>query len=251
MKETANFAAKLREGETLVGTLVSLPSPEICEVLSHVGYDWLFIDAEHGAFNPQQAQGMLQAASPTPCVIRVPVGESVWIKKALDIGAAGVIVPQVHNSTQAKEIIHHCKYAPVGDRGIGIGRAHKYGLEFESYLENANDKTAVILQAESAEAVEHINDIVNVKGLDAILVGPYDLSASLGKPGEIDHPMVQKAINKIMDCCKEANVRMGFFGVSAEAVLPYKEKGFTLLTVGVDTAFLINSASDTLAKMNA
>ncbi len=250
MKETQHFADRLRAKEVLVGTLVSLPSPEICELLSHVGYDWLFIDAEHGAFNPQQAQNMLQAASPTPCVIRVPVGEAVWLKKALDIGAAGVIVPQVHNSAQAKDIIKHCKYSPVGDRGIGIGRAHKYGIEFERYLENANNETAVILQAESADAVENINNIVDLEGLDAILIGPYDLSASLGKPGEIDHPLVQKAINKIISTCKAADVSMGFFGVSAEAVLPYKDKGFTLLTVGVDTTFLIKSASQTLAEMN-
>lgn len=250
MKETQNFASRLRAGNILTGTLVSLPSPEICELLGHVGFDWLFIDAEHGAFNPQQAQSMLQAAAPTPCVIRVPVGEAVWIKKALDIGAAGVIVPQVHNSAQAREIIRHCKYSPVGDRGIGIGRAHKYGIEFERYLENANKETAVILQAESAEAVENIEDIANLKGLDAILIGPYDLSASLGKPGEIDHPLVQKAINKIIKSCKKADVHMGFFGVSAEAVLPYKEKGFTLLTVGVDTSFIIKSASQTLSDMN-
>lgn len=246
MEEPQNFADRLRAGESLCGTLVSLPSPEICELLSHVGYDWLFIDAEHGAFNPQQAQSMLQAAAPTPCVIRVPVGEVVWLKKALDIGAAGIIVPQVHNSAQAKEIIQHCKYAPNGDRGIGIGRAHKYGLDFERYLEKANNETAVILQAESCEAVDHINDIANLKGVDAILIGPYDLSASLGVPGEIEHPIVQDAINKIMTACKEANVSMGFFGVSAEAVLPYKEKGFTLLTVGVDTIFLIKSAAQTL-----
>lgn len=250
MKKTQHFADRLRAGDVLVGTLVSLPSPEICELLGHVGYDWLFIDAEHGAFNPQQAQGMLQAAAPTPCVIRVPVGETVWLKKALDIGAAGVIVPQVHNSSQAREIIRHCKYAPVGDRGIGIGRAHKYGIDFERYIEKANDETAVILQAESVEAVDNINDIVKLEGLDAILIGPYDLSASLGKPGEIDHPLVQKAINKIIKSCKKEKVSMGFFGVSAEAVLPYKEKGFTLLTVGVDTTFIIKSASQTLSEMN-
>ncbi|MCG8378983.1 MAG: aldolase/citrate lyase family protein [Proteobacteria bacterium] len=250
MAEMKNFADRIRSGEVLTGTLVSLPSPEICELLSNIGYDWLFIDAEHGAFNPQQAQSMLQAASPTPCVIRVPVGETVWLKKALDIGAAGIIVPQVHNSAQAKEIIQHCKYAPTGDRGIGIGRAHKYGLEFERYLEKANEETAVILQAESCEAVDNINDIANLKGVDAILIGPYDLSASLGMPGEINHPGVQSAIDEIISACQKADVSMGFFGVNANAVLPYKEKGFTLLTVGVDTTFLIKSASETLSEMS-
>ncbi len=250
MKNTNNFAKRLRSKEILIGTLVSLPSPEVCELLAGVGYDWLFIDAEHGAFNPQQTQTMLQAAAPIPCLIRVPDDETIWIKKALDIGAAGVIVPQVHNANQAKKIITDCKYAPDGNRGIGIGRAHKYGIDFERYLKNANRETAVVLQAESSEAVDNITDIVALDGVDAILVGPYDLSASLGKPGEIEHPIVQSAIEKITDACQNAKISMGIFGVSADAVIPYKEKGFNLLTVGIDTAFLINAASETLSKIN-
>ena len=249
MKKINNFAKRLRSGEILIGTLVSLPSSEICELLASIGYDWLFIDAEHGAFNPQQAQAMLQAAAPTPCLIRVPSDETIWLKKALDIGAAGVIVPQVHTADQAREIISHCKYTPDGKRGIGIGRAHKYGIDFDRYIKYANQETAVVLQAESSEAVDNINDIVNLKGIDAILIGPYDLSASLGKPGEIDHPVVQAAINKIIKTCQNAKLAMGFFGVTPESVLPYKQKGFTLLTIGMDTAFLINAAQEMLSKM--
>ena len=249
MKKINNFAKRLRSNEILIGTLVSLPSAEICELLASIGYDWLFIDAEHGAFNPQQAQAMLQAAAPTPCLIRVPSDETIWLKKALDIGAAGVIVPQVHTADQAREIISHCKYTPDGKRGIGIGRAHKYGIDFDRYIKYANQETAVVLQAESSEAVDNINDIVKLKGIDAILIGPYDLSASLGKPGEIDHPVVQAAINKIIKTCENAKLAMGFFGVTPESVLPYKQKGFTLLTIGMDTAFLINAAQEMLSKM--
>ena len=249
MKKINNFAKRLRSGETLIGSLVSLASAEICELLASIGYDWLFIDAEHGAFNPQQAQAMLQAAAPTPCLIRVPSDETIWLKKALDIGAAGVIVPQVHTADQAREIISHCKYTPDGKRGIGIGRAHKYGIDFDRYIKYANQETAVVLQAESSEAVDNINDIVKLKGIDAILIGPYDLSASLGKPGEIDHPVVQAAINKIIKTCQNAKLAMGFFGVTPESVLPYKQKGFTLLTIGMDTAFLINAAQEMLSKM--
>ena len=249
MKKINNFAKRLRSGEILIGTLVSLPSSEICELLASIGYDWLFIDAEHGAFNPQQAQAMLQAAAPSPCLIRVPSDETIWLKKALDIGAAGVIVPQVHTADQAREIISHCKYTPDGKRGIGIGRAHKYGIDFDRYIKYANQETAVVLQAESSEAVDNINDIVKLKGIDAILIGPYDLSASLGKPGEIDHPIVQAAINKIIKTCQNAKLAMGFFGVTPESVLPYKQKGVTLLTIGMDTAFLINAAQEMLSKM--
>ena len=249
MKNNKAFTERLRKGDLLIGTLISLASPEIAEILSHTGYDWLFIDAEHGAFNPQQTQPMLQAAGDTPCVIRVPAGDDVWIKKALDIGAAGIIVPQVHTAEQAEQIINQCKYSPVGNRGVGIGRAHTYGLNFENTIKHANDETAVILQAESQKAIDNIEEIVKVPGLDAILIGPYDLSASLGRIGEVNHPEVQEAISRVAAVCKAANIKLGYFGVNASAVKPVIENGFTLITVGVDTLFVIKSATETLEEL--
>ncbi len=250
-KHQKPFADRLRNGDLLIGTLVSLPSPEITEILARAGYDWLFIDAEHGAFNPQQAQSMLQSAGQCPCVIRVPSDDEVWIKKALDIGADGIIFPQVHTPAQAESIISKCKYAPEGSRGIGIGRAHGYGLDFESYLEAANRSTAVIIQAESRQAVDNIEAITEVKGIDAILIGPNDLAASLGKRGQLTSDVVISAIDKITETCLSKNIRLGFFGVSAEAVKPNIKKGFTLITVGVDSLFLIESAIATLKNINA
>ena len=244
-----SFAERLRRGDLLLGTLVSLPSPEITEILASVGFDWLFIDAEHGAFNPQQAQGMLQAAGQCPCVIRVPSDDEVWIKKALDIGAAGIIVPQVHTADQARRIVRACKYAPAGSRGVGIGRAHRYGMEFEHYIKNANKRTAVILQAESKQAVDNIATIASVKGVDAIFIGPYDLSASLNRIGRVKDRKVTRAIDRIVKACKAAGVRLGYFGVSAEAVKPCIRKGFTLITAGVDTLFVTKSAQQILAEL--
>ena len=151
-----SFADRIRAGKRLIGTIVSLPSPEIAELLANTGFDWLFIDAEHGAFAPNDAQKMLQAAADCPCAIRVPTGDDVWIKKALDIGAAGIIVPQVGSAEQAQQIVNSCKYSPDGNRSVGISRAHLYGLEFEDYLKSANQRTAVILQAETSAAVDNI-----------------------------------------------------------------------------------------------
>jgi len=247
-KQQASFASRLRKGERLIGPLVSLPSPEITEILSRVGFDWLFIDAEHGAFNPEQTQAMLQSAGQCPCVIRVPAGDEIWIKKALDIGAAGIIVPQVHSAEQARQIIRYSKYAPEGSRGVGIGRAHAYGINFEDYLQRANTDTAIILQAESRRAIENINDIVKVPGIDAILIGPYDLSASLGKLGKVNDPEVRKAIQIITNACHKAGIQLGIFGVDASAVNPYLDKGFRLITVGTDSLFISRSASQTLSK---
>ena len=248
-RNTLSFAERLRRGDLLIGTLISLPSPEVTEILAGSGFDWLFIDAEHGAFNPQQAQGMLQAAGHIPCVVRVPSSDEVWIKKALDIGAAGVIVPQVHTADQARAIVRACKYSPAGARGVGIGRAHRYGMAFEQYIKTANKQTAVILQAESKQAVDNIAEIAAVKGVDAIFIGPYDLSASLGRIGRVTDRKVTAAIDRIVKACTAAGVRLGFFGVSSGAVRPCIKKGFTLIAVGVDSLYITKSAQQTLAEL--
>lgn len=249
MPESFPFAQRLRQGNTLIGTLVGLKSPEVVELLATCGYDWLFIDAEHGPFLPGDCGPLLQAAGTCPCLIRIPDADPLWIKKALDIGATGVIVPQVHSYEQASTMVAAAKYSPAGDRGVGVGRAHGYGSEFENYLKRANNETAVIVQAESRQAVDHISEIVAVEGIDAILIGPYDLSASLGHIGEITHPQVREAIDTIADTCQRVNMRLGIFGVTPQAVAPYMGRGFTLITVGVDTVFLNQAAAAALTEL--
>ncbi len=247
--ENSTFAEKLRNGESLIGTMVSLPSAEVTEILAETGFDWLFIDAEHGPFDPHDAQGMLQAAGNCSCIIRVPEGDEIWIKKALDIGAAGIIVPQVNSAEQAERIVQMCKYSPQGCRGVGLARAHRYGIDFEGYIKNANRETAVIIQAEHKDAATNIESIVKVPGIDAVLIGPYDLSASLGKIGQITDPEVEGIIDHITTACHAEGVRLGIFGVTPDAVLPYYRKGFTLITVGVDSLFIVKSAADALNQV--
>lgn len=245
----ADFAQRLRQGDTLIGTLVGLNDSDVVELLAACGYDWLFIDAEHGPFMPGDTGPLLQAAGDCPCLVRVPDAEPVWIKKALDVGANGIIVPQVHDAEQARTMVAAAKYSPAGRRGVGLGRAHCYGRQFESYLRRANTDTVVVLQAESREAINNIDDIVAVDGVDAILIGPYDLSASLGHIGEVTHPEVKKAIDTVAQACRTAGVRLGIFGVSPEAVKPYMNSGFTLITVGVDSLFLGQAAANALEML--
>ncbi len=245
-----DFRARLINGETLLGTMITLPSPEMVEVMVGVGYDWLFIDCEHGAFDAAVAQSLLQAAgSRCPCVIRVPNSDDVWIKKALDIGASGIIVPQVNSADQVRAVVASCKYPPEGTRGVGIGRAHAYGANFNQYVASANDNIAVIVQAEHIDAVACIDEIVRVQGIDAILVGPYDLSASLGKIGQLDDSEVVAAIEKVRSCCSDAGKTLGFFGISAEAVQPYLDQGYSLIAVGVDVLFASKGATETLNSL--
>lgn len=243
------FRQQLLAKETLIGTLISIPSAEIVELLSLTGFDWLFLDAEHGAFGPTEIISLLQAAHDCPCLVRIPGPDEAWIKKVLDAGAAGIIVPQISSAEQAQDVINYAKYPPQGKRGVGLGRAHKYGREFSNYLQNANEETVIVLQAENQHALDNIDAIATVNGVDAILVGPYDLSASLGKTGDLAHSIVQTAIQIISQACIAHDTRLGIFGVCAEDVAPYKQLGFTLLTVGVDTLFVESSANAALTSL--
>jgi 2-dehydro-3-deoxyglucarate aldolase len=245
------FRARLRRGDLLVGTMITLPSPEVAEVMAALGFDWLFLDGEHGVFEARDLQASLQAAGATPCLVRVPIGSEVPIKKALDIGAAGIIVPQVNSAAQAEQVVRQAKYAPAGTRGVGVGRAHGYGLSLREYLATANERVAVVVQAEHIAAVEQIDAIVRVEGIDAVLIGPYDLSASMGRMGQVDHPEVVQAIDRVAGVCRQAGVALGIFGVSADAVKPYIASGFTLIVAGVDTLLLAQSARGLLGQLTA
>jgi HpcH/HpaI aldolase/citrate lyase family len=140
---------------------------------------------------------------------------------------------------------------PLGTRGVGIGRAHGYALRLQEYLTSANDQVAVIVQIEHIDAVTQIEAIVGVGGIDAVLVGPYDLSASLGRLGEVAHPDVQAAIDCVTRVCHDAGVRLGIFGVSAAALQPYLARGYTLLVAGVDTLLLGQAAQAILTELKA
>jgi 2-keto-3-deoxy-L-rhamnonate aldolase RhmA len=243
------FRQRLKDHEMLVGTIVSLASPEVAEVLSAAGFDWLFLDAEHNPLEALTVQRLIMGARPTPCLVRLARGDEVSIKKALDAGATGIIAPLINSAEQAAEVVRHAKYAPLGARGVGAGRAHGYGLAFQDYLSRANDETVVVVQAEHIEAVNNIEAIVQVPGVDAVLVGPYDLSASLGHIGEVTHPDVIAAIDRVTQACRVVNLPLGIFGMTAEAVRPYIDRGYTLLAVSIDTVLLGAAARQLLVQV--
>jgi 2-keto-3-deoxy-L-rhamnonate aldolase RhmA len=230
---------------------MTLNSPAVAELMAEAGFDWLFIDAEHSTVDTSEMQSLLQAAGSTPCVIRLAAGEDVPIKKALDIGAAGIIAPQVNSADHARRIVQSAKYAPIGQRGLGIARAHRYGLKVREYMQTANDDTAVIVQAEHRDAVANIEAIVRVEGVDGVLIGPYDLSASFGMPGAVDHPEVRAAIDRVHAACRDAGLPIGIFGMTADAVRPYIEQGFTMIVAGVDTALLAHAATSLVTVLRA
>ena len=248
---STSFRARLRSGERLIAPLVTLNSPAVVELLAEAGFNWLFIDAEHSPLDTAQMQALMQAAGATPCVVRLSASDDMHVKRALDIGAAGIIAPQVNSVEHARRMVEAAKYAPAGQRGLGIARAHRYGLRVREYMQSANDDTAVIVQAEHRDAVDRIDDIVRVEGVDGVLIGPYDLSASLGRPGAVDHPDVRHAIARVRDACRAANIPIGIFGLTAAAVKPYIEQGFTMIVAGVDTVFIATASSALLSDVRA
>lgn len=243
------FSERIRQGELLLGTIVTIYAKEITEILALSGFDWLFIDAEHGPFDPHDAQLLLQAAGTCPCLVRVPAHDEVWLKKALDIGPAGIIVPQVKTAGEARQIIELCKYSPEGRRGMGVSRASQYGINLSEHIKTANASTAIVLQAEHKDAVDNIDEIVKVEGIDAILVGPFDLSASFGKPGMTSEPEVVDAIDTITQACLRAGVTLATAVATADDARSYIDKGFKLIAAGIDSLYIANCAKGTLAQL--
>jgi len=246
----SNLRKRLQNGELVLGTILSLDSPAAAEILSRIGFDWIFIDAEHSTLDPHHLQAIFQAVGDfAPCVVRLPLLDEIVVKKTLDAGAAGLLAPQIHTAKQAEQLVKWGRYYPEGSRGLGFGRAQGYGLRVGEYLETANETILLSVQAESAEAVKNIEEIVQVDGLDAMLVGPYDLSASMGLPGQIDHPDVKAAIQRVADVCQQAGMPIGIFGLTAEAVRPYIDKGFKFIVAGADTFLLGTAALNLLDRL--
>ena len=244
-----SFKTRLRNGEALIGSLVTLSSPDVAEIMALVGFDYLWIDMEHAPIDFAHVQAMIQAVGGRcPCLVRVPENSEVWIKKALDTGCDGIIVPQVKSAAEAKEAIACCLYSPAGKRSVGIARAHGYGMSFQDTVHKANEDLMIVLQVEHIEGVRNIESIVNVPGIDVIFIGPFDLSGSLGVLGQVDHPQVQEAIEEIHRHCAEARVPAGIFVVDAESAKLSIEEGFSLIALSMDSFYLWKSAKAALDK---
>jgi 2-dehydro-3-deoxyglucarate aldolase len=239
----SRFATRLRQQQLLLGTMLTLPSPETAEMISKCGFDWLFLDGEHSPASIVDWQRVMQAVGGRcACVLRVPCCSEVHIKKALDIGADGIIVPMINTSEQAHDAVAWGRYPPEGRRGSGLARAHGYGLDFTDYMARANEDTAIILQIEHIDGVDNIDAIVDVEGVDAIFIGPYDLSASMGKTGQLDDADVRAVIDRVATACRQRERPLGYFGLSAQSVRPFIENGFSLICAGIDTDFVTRSA---------
>lgn len=247
---SASFRERLRRGDRLIGTLLGLPSPELAEIAADAGFDWLFVDMEHGALETRDVMRIVQAVrGPCACLVRVPETTEMWAKRALDTGAAGIIVPHVNGAADAALAVRWGKYPPEGGRSVGFTRSNRYGARFKESVASSNAETAVIAQVEHIDGVRAIEAILAVAGIDAVFIGPFDLSASLGKPGRLDDPEVKAAIGAVAAACVRAAIPVGIFAAGAAGAAQALEDGYTLVCAGVDTGLYAEAAAGLVGRL--
>jgi 2-keto-3-deoxy-L-rhamnonate aldolase RhmA len=225
---------------------LQINNPTAAEVLANAGYEWIAIDIEHTDIDIASLTALLRGmhgrgAAP---IARVATNGVMDIRRALDVGAAGVLVPFVNTAEQASRAVSAAKYPPMGVRGFSFSRANNWGADFERDARSANDETAVIVMIESREGVENVEEILAVDGVDAAFIGPYDLSGSYGIPGQTQDAVVRAACRRVIQACERAGKSVGLLVVrpTPQAVRQVIDDGFTLLCLGLDTVFLDEGA---------
>jgi 2-keto-3-deoxy-L-rhamnonate aldolase RhmA len=233
------------------GGWLQIGHPAPAEVHARAGFGWVCVDLEHGVVDLESMAGVFRALSGYDCVpaARVPANDPVWIRRSLDAGARAVVVPMVNSAEEAERAVRAAKYPPRGERGFGYCRANAHGTDFAEYARTANDETAVILQVEHIRAIEKLEAIAAVEDVDALFIGPYDLSGSLGVPGELEHPKVLAALERFRSICRSRGVPMGMHVVrpTVEAVGRSLAEGYKLLALGLDTVFMESAARQALS----
>lgn len=244
---------KLRANETTVGSWITLGHSAVAELMARVGFDWLVIDMEHSVIGLRDAQEMMQAIDlgGVPPLVRLTSNDANQIKRMMDAGAHGVVVPLVNSAADAKRVVDAVYYPPRGTRGVGLARAQGYGASFADYKAWLKDNAVVIVMIEHIKAVEAIDEILAEPGVDGYIIGPYDLSSSLGIPGEFDNPKVVEAIERIRKAGKKAKKAGGIHVVEPDLKLikRYIDDGFTFIGYGMDVRFLDSICRDHLPKI--
>jgi len=244
---------KLRNNELTIGSWITIGHPAIPEILATAGFDWLAIDIEHNSIDLLMTQILISTiqSKNIAALVRVSKNEEVVIKHVLDAGADGVIVPMINSREDAVKAVEYVKYPPVGKRGVGLSRAQEYGTGFEKYKKWLNENVVIIAQIEHIDGVKNIESIITTPGIDAIMIGPYDLSGSLGYPGDYDRNEVKGALRQVEEVCKNKNFPLGFHVVPPEIKLMEDtiSKGYRFVAFSTDFLFMRTKASDELREI--
>ena len=238
-----------------VGSWITLNHPSIAEIMSDAGFDWLCIDMEHSVTDYFEAQQLIMAIQSKGLKAFVRVGEnnSRIIKRILDAGADGIIVPSVSSREEAIKAVQSVKYPPFGKRGVGLSRAQSYGFGFEFYKDEKAKKIKLIVQIEHIDAVRNLESIIEVDGVDGTFIGPYDLSGSMGKPGRYDDDDVKEALLRYETVAKRYNKLIGFHVIQPnyDLVVEKMNKGYNFIAFSLDILFLGTIAREQMSQLKA
>lgn len=239
---------KLKNNQLTLGSWLTIPHQSVVEIMATAGFEWLTLDLEHAAIDISQAMNMIALiqGKGMKALVRVSKNEEVIIKRMLDAGADGVIIPTVKNAEEARQAVDFVKYPPVGKRGVGLNRAQNYGTGFDEYQDWLKNECVIIVQIEHIDSVHNLESILNVEGIDGIIVGPYDLSASMGMPGNYEHPDVVIALKKVEETTLRMKKPLGFHVIHSDhqKTLDKINVGYSFLAFSIDFFFLGDKARD-------
>ncbi len=238
-------------GHPPIGTWVMSASPLVAEAVGCAGFDWAVIDMEHAPLDVMGVVQMLQAVSSTKMlpVVRVPWNEAVVVKRVLDAGASTLMFPMVQTATEAERAVAATRYPPEGMRGVaGMSRGSRFGTA-PHYLKTANKHVGVIVQLETPDAINRLDGIARVKGVDALFIGPADLSAAMGHIGEVQHPAVMELMTQAVQRCKALGMPVGTVGDTPELVTQYRAAGFDFVAIGSDLGLMMRGARSAIAAL--
>ena len=252
-----NLKEKLLSNPPILGSWVNTCSPVVAELMAMTGFDFLCVDVEHSAVDLPQVQQIFQAiTSGNPeCapLVRLHGIDYSLVKRYLDAGARGVVAPLVRTREDVMTLVNATKYPPTGLRGVGFCRANNYGMRLSDECEKANDEILLVLQIEHIEAVDNIDDILSVPGVDAVFIGPYDLSASMGITGDFQHPNYIKARERILEACQRHNVAAGIHVVPTEPeqVVQRHNDGYEFIAYSLDITMLTTHCQEALKTIRS
>lgn len=236
-----------------IGSWVTLNHPSIVEIMADAGFDWLCVDMEHSVtdyFESQQLIATIQSKG-LKAFVRVGENNTRIIKRVLDAGADGIIIPMVNSKEEAIKAIEAVNYPPLGKRGVGLARAQKYGFGFDEYKDNKANDIKLIVQIEHIDAVNNLDDILSLEEIDGTFIGPYDLSGSMGKPGRFDDEDVKKVLNRYELIAKKHNKLIGFHVIlpDFQLVLDKINMGYDFIAFSLDTLFLGTKARNQMNQI--
>lgn len=233
--------ARVLSGEVLAGTWCNLGSSLSAEIIAQSGFDWMLIDLEHGFGDYETLVHQLQAVTgtQTPPLVRIAWNEPPRFKRVLDLGPAGVMVPYVNTAEEARQAVTSMRYPPAGNRGLAkINRGNAFGADFEDYFSTINDNLLMVVQIETPTALEHVEEIAAVDGVDVLFVGPLDLTANLGILQQYDHPKFRDALTRVATASRNAGKAAGIHLMGPEQVEEMVAAGFTFIAAGSDRGML-------------